>query len=88
MVTKATHTVWESGAGSRFLKSAEHAARELIQDAREMDDLARILRRHAGHVRDHLEDLAELERRAKNIVGTAADDVEETGKWSGEHVPW
>jgi hypothetical protein len=88
MVAKATHTVWESDAASRFLLNAEHAARELMRDAQHLDDVAKVLRRHAGHVRDHLADLAEVERRAKKIVGAAAHDVEETGKWIGEHVPW
>lgn len=66
---------WKSTAASSFARRAEDGSDLLRRDVDRLEELAAALRAHARHVEDHLQMLADLERRAEQLAAQGIDAV-------------
>jgi hypothetical protein len=70
---------WKSSAAASFTARAQDGADMLARDAQRLDDLAAALRRHARHVQEHLQLLADLARKAEELAASGIDAVNDAG---------
>jgi hypothetical protein len=74
----AVGMAWKSTAASSFARRAQDGSGLLRRDVDRLEELAAALRAHARHVEEHLQMLADLERRAEQLAAAgvkAASDV-------------
>jgi len=94
---------WKSTAAASFTTRAQDGADMLARDAQRLTDLAAALRRHARHVQEHLQLLADLAGKAEQLAAAGITAVSDAGgsavhavagaadtaeNWVEDHVPW
>jgi hypothetical protein len=71
----ATGMQWKSTAAASFTRRAEDGSDLLRRDVDRLEELAAALRAHARHVEEHLQVLANLERRAQQLAAQGVNVV-------------
>jgi ABC-type transporter Mla subunit MlaD len=71
----ATGMHWKSTAASSFARRVEDGSDLLRRDVDRLEELAAALRAHARHVEEHLQVLANLERRAQELAAQGVNVV-------------